>query len=106
MVLKQEGNDIRIENDLGHADGTARLWPRNSWSHSMNSSMDSSSGQKSPCSTDTSVIGPVPCSAINCLTDGNPAGAKGTVAGLSFTVLPAWSRFTLIRVYQPSAKPE
>src|SRR5664279_3266797 len=75
VVLEQEGNNVGVYDDLRHAAGSVRLWPRHWWRVSRKSSMDSSSGQKSPCNEDTSAIGPVPCSAISCSTDGCPEAA-------------------------------
>src|ERR1039457_1750878 len=65
MVLENEGNDIRVNDDGGHAAGSAFLWPRHSWRAARKSSMGSSSGQKFPCRACTSVIGPFPCCAIS-----------------------------------------
>ena len=74
VILEQEGNDAGVNDDLGHAAGSVRLWPRHWWRVSRKSSMDSSSGQKARYYTETPVIGPVPCSAISCSTDGCPEG--------------------------------
>src|ERR1041384_7839292 len=81
VILEHVGDDVCIDADTGHSKGSVRLCPRHSRIVATNSSTDSSSGQKSPWSTDTSVIGPVPCSTINCSTEGCPEAAKGTVAG-------------------------
>src|ERR1019366_505249 len=72
MVLEEKRNYVSIDNDLGHAAGSVRLWPRHSWRVAKNSSMDSSSGQKSPCNSETSVMGPLPRSSIRCSKEGCP----------------------------------
>src|ERR1017187_7656030 len=64
MVLENERDDVGIDDHVDHAAGSALLWPRHSCSAARKSSMDSSLGQKSPCRTDMSVIGPFPCWAI------------------------------------------
>src|ERR1017187_925623 len=71
MVFENERGDVGIDDHTGHAAGPARLWPRHSWSAARKSSMDSSSGQKSPCRTDRSLIGPFPCWAIICSREGS-----------------------------------
>src|ERR1035441_2097467 len=71
MALENERDDVGIDDDTSHAAGSTLLvWPRHSWSAARNSSIDSSSGQKSPCKTDRSVIGPLPCWAISSSTLG------------------------------------
>src|ERR1035437_7190714 len=72
MVLEEERKNVGIDDDFGHAAGAVRFRPRHSWRVARNSSMDSSSGQKSPCSKEMSVMGPVPCSAISCANEGCP----------------------------------
>ena len=49
VVLENEGNDVRVNDDAAHAAGSSFLWPRHSWRAAKKSSMRSSSGQKSPC---------------------------------------------------------
>src|SRR5260370_38902241 len=78
MILENEGDDVGVDDDFHHAAGSVRLWPRHSWRASRKSSMDSSSGQRSPCSTETSAIGLVPCSAMSCSTDGCPVAEYNT----------------------------
>src|ERR1019366_8284170 len=69
MALENERDDVGIDDDTSHAAGSTLLvWPRHSWSAARNSSIDSSSAQKSPCRTDRSVIGPLPCWAISSST--------------------------------------
>lgn len=70
VILEQKRDDICIYNNTAHAAGSVSTWPRHSWSVARKSSIDSSSGQKSPRSSLTSAIGPVPCSAVNGSIDG------------------------------------
>src|SRR5437773_10656796 len=65
MIFEKERNNDRINDDGTHAAGSALVWPRHSCSAARKSSIGSSSGQKSPCNTATSVIGPLPCCAIS-----------------------------------------
>src|ERR1035437_6455612 len=71
MALEQIGNDVCIDDDgSAHAARSDLLCPRHSWRAARNSSMGSSSGQKSPNRTLGSWMGPFPCWAINSSTVG------------------------------------
>jgi hypothetical protein len=68
MVLEEEGNYVSVNYKAAHAAGSDLLdwlWPRHACSAARKSSIASSSGQKLPCSTRTSLIGPLPCWAIS-----------------------------------------
>src|ERR1035441_2834810 len=70
MILEQVGYNVGVDYDVVHAARSDRLCPRQSWSAARNSSIGSSSGQKSPSRILGSPMGPLPCCAISSSTLG------------------------------------
>jgi len=73
VALEKKRNDVRVEDDRLHAAGSVLAWPRHSRSAARKSSMDSSSGQKSPKRSFGSRGKTARWSAINSSTVGCPS---------------------------------
>lgn len=74
VALEEKRNGVRVQDDRLHAAGSVLVWPRHSRSAARKSSIDSSSGQKSPRSSRGSRGNATCCSAISSSIVGCPSG--------------------------------